>query len=552
MDYLTPLQNLLNKTSKHPDKVFLHQPINRKWRLFTWAEVELQARCIASGIKAQGYETGARIGILSKNCAEWFIADLAIMMAGMISVPIYTTAGRSSISYIIKHGDLKAIFVGKLDNTQYADESIGDEILRVALPYPTITAQAQWNDWLTEFPPLQDIHMPDIDDVLTIVYTSGTTGAPKGVVVSHKNFAAAVQNTATLLELKETDRSLSYLPLAHVTERSLVEAESLYVGNEVFFVESLDTFVDDLKHCKPTFFLSVPRLWSKFQSEILVKIPQKKLNTLLKLPLIGKLVAYKIRSALGLQHARGFGSGTAPISVSILEWYHRLGISISEAWGMSETSGLSCANFPFVKEHLGTIGFPADCIEMKLSEEKEILIRGDAVFKEYYLDPKLTNESFTDGWLHTGDCAQINSEGVYQIIGRIKEQFKTAKGKYVAPVPIESLLGVNHDLEQVCVMGSGLKQPIAIVVLAEGRQRKNSQLIKELEDTLKLVNDQLENHLKLDYLLVCTEHWTIENKLLTPTMKLKRNEIEKQYEPLLEQEQKNKILWEEDLLQLDH
>jgi len=544
MTYFTPIDNLLKNSARYSDKVFLHQPINGQWHTFTWQEVERQARCIAAALQEQGYKKNTKIGILSKNCAHWAIADLAIMMAGMVSVPIYVTANRDTISYVIKHADIKAIFVGKLDDTVEAEAAIHEDILRIALPYPTISAQVTFTDWLANHSALIDIYQPAIEDIVTIVYTSGSTGVPKGVILTHKNMASVAQCLATTFNATNNDRGISYLPLAHIVERSN-SCVALYVGMEVFFVESLDSFVDDLHYAKPSSFISVPRLWTIFQANVLSKISPTKLKVLLRIPILGHIVAKKIRTALGLQCSKWFVSGTAPIPLALLRWYQELGIEISEGWGMTETSGASCVSYPFYQEHLGTIGKPLDCVEMKLSAQGEILIRGDAVFSGYYLDPQKTADSFIDGWFCTGDCAQIDEQGVYTIIGRIKDKFKTSKGKYVAPVPIESLLCTNTDIEQVCVVGSGLKQPVALVVLQGGIESRSNDIEQGLRETLQWVNKQLEAHQKIDYLFVCQEAWTIENDLMTPTMKIKRNLIEKKYNSIVDRESSGEIIWEE-------
>ncbi len=549
MEYFTPLQNLQKNVSLHPNKIFLHQPVNRQWQEYSWADVDHQARCIASALKIQGFEVGAKIGILSKNCAHWLIADLAIMMAGMISVPIYPTAKRTNISHIIKHADLKAIFIGKLDNPEEAQVAINADLLTIGFPYPAPPTTVQFSNWLTEFAPLVKTHQITIDDIATIAYTSGSTGCPKGVVLSHKNMASVAQNLVELYKVSSDFRSISYLPLAHIVERSN-EHVALYAGLEVFFVESLDTFIDDLQYAQPTGFISVPRLWTIFQGNVLNKISQNKLALLLSIPLVGDWFAKKIRKALGLDNAQWFVSGTAPIALSLLRWYEKLNIPISEGWGMTETSGASCLNYPYSTLSSGTIGKPLSCVEMTLSEEGEILICGDAVFNEYYLDPQSTDASFANGWFRTGDCAVVNEQGEYTIIGRIKDKFKTSKGKYVAPVPIESLLCTNIDIEQVCLIGSGMKQPIALIVLTAMANKRDIEIVKRLKSTLSKVNAELESHQKIDCLFICKDAWSVENNLLTPSMKIKRNVIEQKYIELTTKELSAIVMYEEDVLKL--
>jgi long-subunit acyl-CoA synthetase (AMP-forming) len=540
---LTPLASFSKLVQQHPDKPYLHQPINRQLKIFSWSDVDDSARRIAFSLQKMGLSKGDKIGILSKNCAEWFIADLAIMMAGMISVPIYYTANRETIQYIIEESNTKAIFVGKLDGLVEAREGIAQQVPIITFPYPSISGQYSWQ-LLLENQPLEHVHAADLQDTMTLVYTSGSTGRPKGVVTSHQNLAAAALETAARVSTNANDHVLSYLPLAHITERSVVENLSFYSGFSIFFVESLDTFIDDLKVAQPNVFGSVPRLWTKFQGEILNQISDNKLQILLKIPIIKQVVARKIRISLGLNNARMFFSGTAPISPGILQWYERIGISISEAWGMTETSGMSCVNYPYQAGALGSIGKPIACVEMKIGDSQEILIRGAAVFKKYYKNDEATNASFIGGWFRTGDVGEETLDGDFKVIGRIKEQFKTAKGKYVAPVPIESLLGRNLEIEQVCVFGQGRKQPIALVVIHSQNKQSNSFITQSLLTTLNETNSKLESHQTLDHLIILKANWTIENNLLTPTLKIKRKEIEANFKHYLTEPLAEKIIWE--------
>jgi long-chain acyl-CoA synthetase len=545
MEYRLPLAQMQHNVAQHPDKTWLHQPVNRVWRTYTWGEADEQARKMAQALLANGLTCGDKIAVIGKNSAEWFIADLAIMMAGLISVPIYPTAGADNIKYVLEHSGAKAIFIGKLDKTDALAEVLPEDMLSIAFPYPTLPCKAQWNDWLQEYQPLQTLHQPQADEIFSLIYTSGSTGLAKGVVVTQKNVASSAMSAAKLLVSNDNSRLMSYLPLAHITERCVVELPSIYSPSDIFFTESLETFIHDVRYAKPTSFVSVPRLWTKFQSQILAKLPNKKLQFLLKTPFIGKWVAKKIRTQLGLSQASLFGSGSAPISPEVLLWFHGVGISIGEGWGMTETSGLSCCNIPFNLSHVGTIGTPQPCVEMKLSEEGEVLIRGDAVFSEYYNNPQATQEAFVDGWFKTGDKGKISADGAWSIIGRVKEQFKTSKGKYVAPVPIESSLGRNTDIEQVCVMGIGRKQPIALVVLGEGASKNRTEVTQELQKTLDAVNLELESHQRLEHIIVVKEPWAIENELLTPTLKLKRDKLESRYGHFLTASLQTSIAWED-------
>ncbi|WP_286262132.1 AMP-binding protein [Thalassotalea atypica] len=544
MDYQSNVEYLLHHAKNKANDVYLHQPIDGQWHEFTWADVELQARKIAAGIKAQGYPEKSRIGIISKNCAHWFIVDLAIMMADMISVPIFFNANQNTIKHVIEHSDIKAIFVGKLDEPDSVDKAISADVLRIAFPYPTVPSQQQWQTWLDTYEPLDPIYLPKSSDIATIIYTSGSTGVPKGVTLTHQNCLSATRCGVEKLEISGDDRCVSYLPLAHITERSLIEGTSIVAGASVYFIESLDTFIDNLKYAKPTRFVSVPRLWLKFKSEILTKIPQQKLNFLLSIPIVGKLISAKIRKNLGFECVQRFGSGSAPTPESVIQWYEKIGICLEEGWGMSETSGLSCGNIPYDDQDVGTIGHPLSCVEMKLSDQDEILIRGDAVFGSYYLNPTANESAFEEGWFRTGDRGLITNTGAFKIIGRLKEEFKTSKGKYVTPAPIEGKLCASNNIELACVMGTGLKQPIALVMLSESAGDIDDVLSAELFQTLTEVNGTLERHQQLDYLLVCKEQWTIENGLLTPTMKIKRSSIEEKYEPLIQKDSLKKIIFE--------
>jgi long-subunit acyl-CoA synthetase (AMP-forming) len=549
-DLVTAHKALVGWSEKMPDREFLLQPVDGRLRVTTYKEALDQARRMAASLIGLGMVPGDKIAILAKNSAEWVLADFSIAMAGMVSVPIYPTASANTVAYILGHSEAKAVFVGKLDEPDAISKAIPKTLATIAFPYPTIECQYDWQELLDRAQPIAAPHEPADEDVMTILYTSGSTGRPKGVVISYRAYVYGCKAARDIVASGTDDRFLSYLPLAHVTERMALIGPSIYAGSRIFFVESLDTFTRDLKTASPTVFGSVPRLWVKFQSGIHSKIAPKKLRLLLAIPIVGRLVAAKIRNEMGLGDCTRFASGTAPISPLTLKWYLRLGIDISEGWGMSETSGLSCINSPFEARRVGTIGIPLEGTELKISDEGELLIRCPGLFSEYFKQPELTKDVFTaDGFFHTGDKADWDEKrNGYRISGRVKDIFKSAKGKYVVPVPIESQLSANPLLEQICVIGSGLPAPVAIVVLSEAAQHLPKETIDEsLETTLTDTNNHLESHERLSNMLIVNDEWTTENGLLTPTLKVKREQLEARFLSAVDRKFSSPIAWENDL-----
>ena len=544
----TPLDALLHWEKHRANEVYLRQPINGTFHEFTWSQVADQTKRIAQALQSLGLTPGDKIAILAKNSAEWFINDLAIMYAGYISVPIYSTANAKTINYVLEHSEAKVLFVGKLDNYQSLEGKIPADIITISYPYETLNCQYKWNDLLEQHQPLATPAHINLEDLMSIIYTSGSTGDPKGVMITFAAFKSASQNIIKSFEFEPGDRLLSYLPLAHITERVYIEGGSIYAGEGVVsFVESLDTFVSNIQSVEPTLFISVPRLWTRFQMGVLQKMPAHKLNFLLKIPFVSGLVKAKIKRGLGLHHARILGCGSAAVSPALLEWYKRLGLNITEAWGMTENLAYGTLNYPFNPQKIGTIGKPGEGVDLKISAIGEILVKGDGLMSGYYKDEAQTKESFDEnGYFKTGDKGEIDSNGYVKITGRVKDIFKTSKGKYVTPVPIECKFGENPNIEQICITGTALTQPIALVVLSpEAREQGKDVMTTNLEETRQHINKSLESHARIGHIIVLKDEWTVDNGLLTPTLKFKRHELESRFKPFYEEQHQDKIVWEQ-------
>ena len=530
----TSLEMLYHWELTTPDKLFMRQPIDGQWKEFTWKQAAHEVRSLAAILKSYNLEPNSKVALVSKNCAHWIISDLAIMMAGHVSVPVYPNVNADTLNYVLKHSESKILLVGKLDDWNFMKAGVPEGVQCISFPWygPKQEGFHYWEELAKQHKPLIGFPNRSLDDIMTIIYTSGTTGNPKGVVHTFRAFAWAVATGKAVFDLKDgQDKLFSYLPLSHIAERMLIEMAGVYCNFEISFAESLDLFVANLAQAKPTIFLGVPRIWTKFQMGILAKLPQSRLNILLSIPVINNIIRKKIKTGLGLQNCRHYFSGAAPISPSLVRWWQKLGVDIEEVYAMTENCAISHVNKkPDFK--IGTQGKPMPGVEIKFSEAGEILVKVPCNMVGYNKEPEMTAATLKDGWLHTGDMGKEDEDGFLKITGRVKEIFKTDKGKYVAPAPIEMKISKNYLIEQICVVGSSLPQPIGLVVLSvDGRTKDRDYLKESLSKTLEIINPELEKHERIQKLVVLKEDWTIENGLLTPTMKIKRNPIEDKYSP---------------------
>ncbi len=521
------------------DTLWFTQPVGGgELETWTWKEGMAEARRMAAHLRSRELPEKSHVAIFSKNSAWWIFADIAIWMAGHVSVPLYPTLTPDTIRQILDHSESKLIFVGKLDGYDGMKDGIPEGLPAIEMPLAPDTGFDKWDDLLKGVDPIEDSPTRDPDEMATIIYTSGSTGVPKGVMHSFRNMAVSIDGVSKRVDIQPDERMLSYLPLAHGFERWLAETGVMWNGGQLFFAESISTFVTDLKRARPTLFVSVPRLWQKFQLGVSAKMPPKKLKMLLSIPIVRGIIRKKVLSGLGLDAVRFAGSGSAPIPAELIQWYRDLGLELLEGYGMTENFNYSHCTEPG-KVRVGYVGSVYPTVEHRISDEGEIQVKSPGSMMGYYKEPEKTAASFTeDGFLKTGDRGEIDEQGRLKITGRTKELFKTSKGKYVAPAPIENKLLLHDALEMACVSGDHKPQPYAMVVLAEGIRPRmgDADFRAEIEASLdahrKEVNAQLDHHEQLAVISVITRPWSIENGMLTPTMKLKRAAIETEYGPI--------------------
>jgi long-chain acyl-CoA synthetase len=557
------LQRLLNWERTTPERISLSQPMGSgAVRDFTWAQVADEVRRMATHLKSQGWERGSKVAILSKNCAWWLMSDLAIWMAGYVSVALYPTLAASTVAQILKHSDARACFIGKLDGWDSMRPGLPANLPCISYPLSPADATAPHDSWdaiCARNLPMQTTHRDEVlrsaDELAALIYTSGTTGAPKGVMHSFGNFAWAMETAQKRVPMTADDRMLSYLPLAHVVERVLVEHGWLRSGFRVYFADTLDSFTADMQRARPTIFFSVPRLWVKFQQGIHHKLPPARLNLLLRLPLVGNLVRHKLLKALGLDQCRFAAGGAAPMPMALLAWYRHIGLPINEGYGMTENLAVSHLTLTGQNQE-GSVGPPYPGVQARIEVDTgEIQTLTGAQMLGYYKEPAQSCAALTDdGWLRTGDKGQVDVNGNLHITGRIKDLFKTSKGKYVAPAPIEDKLGLHDAVEACIVTGANLAQPLGMVMLnadaalAARDASTRAEIERSLAAHLRSVNATLDPHEQLACLIVVTTPWSVDNDIVTPTFKVKRNRIEDVYAAQFESWEASgrRVIWQTD------
>jgi long-chain acyl-CoA synthetase len=551
-------------------------------------------RDVSLGLTAMGVAPGDRVAIIAESRPEWLIADLAILTAGAVTVPIYPTLSAGQARYILEDSSARAAIVStrpQLEKIQEVRHQLPALQAVVAIDSsaahgsPSVTSfddvaarghARMTGEWGVgrEFREAARRIAPE--DLATIIYTSGTTGEPKGVMLSHRNLAANMKGAATALPVGEQDVALSFLPLSHAFERTVAYLY-LFTGVTIIFAESFDTIGRDLTIVRPTVLTGVPRVFEKLQTRIMEKgqaTPGLKaslfrwavgvanasghaalrgqsapLLTSLQHPLAERLVFAKIRERLG-GRVRYLVSGSAPLPVSIAEFFHGIGLRIIEGYGLTETAPVLTVN-PADAPRAGTVGRPIPEVEIRIAEDGEILARGPNVMAGYHNKPEATAAALRDGWFHTGDIGAIDAEGYLRITDRKKDLLVTSGGKKIAPQPIEAVLKRSPIVSEAVLLGDRRKFAGVLIVpdfaalerrLKDlGRPPASREELVRREDVLALyqeiidgLNRELSQFERIKKLALLPAEFSIESGELTPTLKVKRKVVEERWRDTIE------------------
>jgi long-chain acyl-CoA synthetase len=581
---ITRLFDLLgNYLEKYPNqKAALACKREGVWRKFSIQEYVELTNNISYGMLKMGIKPGDKVGIVSSNRPEWNMIDFAIMQIGAISIPIYPTISQDDYRHILNHAEMKMIFI--------EGKELGKKLKPIFLETKTLKHVFTFNEQDEEYQYLDQLIGSGIkypqpeklkelksniksSDLATIIYTSGTTGYPKGVMLSHSNIVSQLKNLEST-PAKWSNIALSFLPLCHAYERMLVYLYQ-YLGMSVYYAESLATIAENIKEVHPTMMSAVPRLLEKIYDKLF--LAGKKLSFIqrtlyywafnlatnyqlegmsswmkVQLKLADKLIFSKWREAIGGNFDIVVSGGSA-IQPHIASFFSAIGMPVFEGYGLSETSPvIAVSQRGKHGRKFGTVGLPLPGVEVKLGERDEIICRGHNVMLGYYKDPELTAEVIdSEGWLHTGDTGKFTSEGQLIITGRLKSIFKTSFGKYVNPQAIESKFTESPFIENMIVLGENKKFAAALIspdfvylkswcslhkihVTNKAEMVQHPEVVKRFQEEVKQYNKFFGDYEQVKRYQLVAEEWTADNGFLSPTLKIKRNVIEKHYSELIE------------------
>ena len=561
------------------------------WINTTWAELGELIHHFALGLRKLGLLPDQAVCIVADTCRDWMVTDLGIISAGGVTVGVYTTVTAQQSQYIIHHCEASIVVVQNktlLDKIGLVKDQLPHVKTFILMETDGVDMTSQetvsWQDVLdmgrNQGPKarndlLEEHGQEKPDRVVTYIYTSGTTGPPKGAMLTHGNFLAAMKFYGSVLPVDTGESGMSFLPLAHALQR-VIDYLVLYVGATVYYARNLNTVRDDLQSARPSAMGSVPRIFEKIYSGVQKQAAEKgpaaqrlfnwsvdvgrrmsrcwqadkQPGPLLYLQyqLARLLVLRKIKEALG-GRIRVIGSGGAPISTEIQEFFHACGILILEAWGMTETTAMGTLTRPEAYK-FGTVGLPAEGVEVKLDQDGEILMKGPCVFPGYYKDPEKTADTLVDGWMRTGDVGVFDEDGFLKITDRKKDLIITAYGKNIAPQNIENVLKTSRYISQAMVHGDRQKYLVSLLTMdpeeipAWAGERgisysdlselaEHPKLISLMQSEVERINSELATFENVRKFRILSRDFSIEDGELTPTLKVKRKVVREKYKPIL-------------------
>jgi len=525
---LTTIPAWLNhRAEQTPNNIWLRDRQGDDYSEWSWSQALDDVNAAASWLESE-FAPQTKCAILSRNRAHWVLADFATVTAGNVVIPLFTTLAADTTSYILEFSEVEVLFLGEAENWEKIRDIVPASVKIITLPgVETDSAYISWDAIITAGKGKTPNYNCQPDDLMSLVFTSGTTGLPKGSIQTHNSMLIPTGRFDQGFELRPKPRFLSYLPLSHIAERQLVAMHSLLKEGVVTFNESMATLNRDLADVKPNFFFGAPRVWEQFQQAVLAVMgSQENLDAMLAADAEGTGAA--VREKLGLNEADFLLSAAAPISKALLQWYDKLGMAVMEGFGQTEAMALMGNKHGDRK--LGTIGRIMDGVEARISEEGELQVKAAGLSPGYYKNPEKTAETFVDGWIFTGDKASIDEDGFVTLTGRVKDYFKTIQGKFVAPVPIEDHFASNPHSEQLCLLGRGYSKTVMVCVLSEISKTTEAAVVEQsLQDITQAINASTEKHARIGAIIISEQPWTIDNGFLTPTLKIKRDQVEAQF-----------------------
>ena len=510
-----------------PDVVWLRDRRGDAFTEWTWSRAHREIQAVAAALEER-FGNGAKVAVLSRNRAHWFLADYAIIASGNVTIPIFTTLPASTAEYVFNFAGVTAIVLGESANWEAVRAVVPEGVAIVTLPGVDVDGpHVTWDELLGEGEGRGPRYRCQHGDLVSLVFTSGTTGVPKGVMQTHDSNLLPMRRFDQSFAVPDNPRFLSYLPLSHIAERQLVEGHSLIRRGTVTFNESLDTLLRDLPDVRPHFFFGPPRVWEQLQQVVIGKFgSQEAIDQALADDESGTQAT--VDKMLGLGDSVYNLTAAAPTPPALIDWFARLGVRLLEGFGQTEAMGLIANTAD--EYRVGSIGKPAPGVEYKLSEVDELLVKTDGLSPGYYNMPEKTAELHQNGWLHTGDKARVDEDGFIYLTGRVKDYFKTIQGKFVAPAPIEGAFADNDYTEQICLLGRGYSKTVMVCVLSALAQQQDRTVVEgALGEQAAAVNGSVEKHARIGAVILSSEPWTIDNEVLTPALKIRRERVEERF-----------------------